>query len=263
MNKIEIAKQILIIIQIRGYLSNELVKNYITSFSIDNEKKYHYLYDILRPLYIAGLIEYADKKWFLSPSIVIKKNDDNYIIFNPRNKMENYIIEVKSYNFEFPLLNIDVYKEFMKNIPSLSSLLFKDSSLDLHQYSKLYSVDRKEYIKTIKIKDDMILRESEIKYSKWYFCHNKKLYKIDDFKENPDHLFLFRLFLERKNISINNNNIIFRNINIIPSIIGRLLFIFSDRNIERLFDTRITFNISDDDVLQYFRKFIGDGFGYY
>lgn len=264
MNNIDISKLFLKIIRIKGKISYSnaylTIKELILQYA-DNKNINPY-YDILYPLSICGLIEYSDKYWYLSPSVIIKYKNENKVINNTYLDQEPIINNFKNDKFSnIKEISIKKYEKFLYSFPCIYNIeIFTDYKLS-YTPDIMYNDTSDENIESLMLlKDYDIIRDRKEKFGKRYVVYKYELYKLYDRIDNPDSILFARLNKIKDKI-FNENNIIKIYKKCMPIILGRILFVLSNNKYEDIFNEYYIFKL-EEKYLKHIKKILGVKSGY-
>lgn len=268
MNNNEIAHLFFKILQIKGRISFfnaiRIVKNILEQ---SNNTKCNAIYNIIYPLSIAGLIEYSKGYWHIAPSLIIYDKTsfrfiDSHSIYNKPVIFYDDIKKINKYENNIPCIKKQEYKKLLNCFPVMTNPnLFTMGCIKNIQ--EVYYIKQNRKISAYNIKNNYeIVRQGEEVYTDRYIWYKDELYKIFPIESNPDSIIWARMFRDISKIFINNNTIIFKRHNILPIILGRLIFAVSNNDYDSLFETEYSFYIPDNEVINNIKRIIGIEYGY-
>lgn len=255
MNNIDIAKYFLKIIRIKGKISYNnagiIIQKLILQYA-DNKKINPY-YDILYPLSICGLVEYSNKYWYISKSIIIKYDKGNKFINNTYSDKEPIVDNFKEENNNIKEISIKKYENLLYNFPKICDVkVFAELKEPKHIYDDVSG----EYIESIMLRKDYdVIRDRKEIFAKRYVVYDKEAYKLDDRQDNPDAILYTKINRIKEKI-FNKNNIIRIHKTSMPIILGRILFVLSNSKFEDMFNEYYTFNLEEKYIRQ-IKKILG------
>lgn len=258
MNNIDIAKYFLKIIRIKGKISYNnagiIIQNLILQYA-DNKKINPY-YDILYPLSICGLVEYSNKYWYISKSIIIKYDKGNKFINNTYIDKEPIVDNFKEENNNIKEISIKKYENLLYNFPKIHDIKVFINSKSSYIPEKKYDDISGEYVESIMLcKDYDVIRDRKEIFAKRYVVYDYEVYNLDDRQDNPDAILYAKINRIKEKI-FNKNNIIRIHKTSMPIILGRILFVLSNSKFEDMFNEYYTFNLEEKYIRQ-IKKILG------